>query len=424
MRALKTIRGLSGWRPTFLGTSNTNFILFFYLTLPTTPNIENAFNDAREDYQPFEGICFTDTFELYERGEIPLNLAGVMKENSARVNEQKNSRIEIIVGNPPYSVGQKSANDNNQNQTYSNLEARIGATYAAKTDATNKNSLYDSYIKAFRWASDRIDEGIIGFVTNAGWIDGAAIDGLRKCFADEFAERYVFNLRGNQRTQGEISKRKGGKIFGSGSRATIAITILVKAPHDGDTKIFYHDIGDYLSREQKLDKIKNISSVLSDEFKLITPNERGDWINQRGDEFDNFIPLAPDKKFDGAAQSFFVTRSTGIQTNRDAWCYNFSRAELEKNIQTTIDYYNTHEPTDIDPTKINWASSTIQYKNRECEITFDAAQIIESFYRPFCKTNLYYDEILNHRRFKMPKLFPTACEENLRTSVHKRLSKV
>ena len=391
--------------------ANEIVLLAYYIA---AINIENAFNDARrEDYQPFEGICFTDTFELYERGEIPLNLAGVMKENSARVNEQKNSRIEIIVGNPPYSVGQKSANDNNQNQTYSNLENRIGATYAAKTDATNKNSLYDSYIKAFRWASDRIDEGIIGFVTNAGWIDGAAMDGLRKCFAEEFAEIYVFNLRGNQRTQGEISKREGGKIFGSGSRAPIAITILVKAPHDGDAKIFYHDIGDYLTREQKLDKIKNISSVLGDEFKLITPNERGDWINQRGDEFDNFIPLAPDKRFDAAAKSFFVTYSMGILTARDAWAYNFSHKSLEKNMQTTIDYYNTHEPTEVDSTKITWSDVTVQSKNRGRKFTFNAAQIVESIYRPFLKSNLYYDEYLNQRRYQLPKIFPTGKEENL-----------
>ncbi|MBR0262038.1 MAG: hypothetical protein IJQ85_09640, partial [Selenomonadaceae bacterium] len=312
-----------------------------------------------------------------------------------------------------YSVGQRSANDNNQNQTYSNLEDRIAATYAAKTDASNKNSLYDSYIKAFRWASDRISEGIIGFVTNAGWIDGAAMDGLRKCFAEEFAEIYIFNLRGNQRTQGETSRREGGKIFGSGSRAPIAVTVLVKAPHDGDAKIFYRDIGDYLSRDDKLAIVKNTPSVFSDEFKIITPNERGDWINQRGDEFDNFIPLAPDKKFDGAAQSFFVTYSSGLKTQRDAWCYNFSRSELEKNILTTIDYYNTHEPTDIDPTKIVWTRATKNNRLRGREYIFNDAQILESVYRPFCKTNFYYDGRLNEMTYQMQKLFPTGREENL-----------
>jgi len=335
-----------------------------------------------------------------------------MKENSARVNEQKNSRIEIIVGNPPYSVGQKSANDNNQNQTYSNLEDRIGATYAAKTDATNKNSLYDSYIKAFRWASDRIDEGIIGFITNANWIDKDVSSGLRKCFAEEFSEIYIFNLRGDIRNKERAdSKREGQNVFNI--MTGVAITILVKREHEGKAKIFYKDIGDYLSREQKLNELKRIQSVLSDEFKIITPNEKGDWINQRGDEFDNFIPLAPDKKFDGAAQSFFLTYSNGLKTQRDTWAYNFSRSELEKNIRTTIDFYNAHEPTDIDPTKIVWTDLTRQNKNRKREYNFNAAQIIESFYRPFCKSNLYYDCWLNERVYQMPKFFSTGREENL-----------
>ena len=389
--------------------ANEIVLLAYYIA---AINIENAFNAARNDYQPFEGICLTDTFELYERGEQPLALVGVMKENSARVNEQKHSRIEIIVGNPPYSVGQRSASDNNQNNYYKNLENRIAATYAAKTSATNKNSLYDSYIKAFRWASDRISEGIIGFVTNAGWIDGAAMDGMRKCFAEEFAEIYLFNLRGNARTQGEIRRAEGGNIFGSGSRAPIAITILVKNPaHVGSAKIFYRDIGDYLTREDKFNIIKGTKDVFSDEFRQITPNNRFDWINQRENLFDTFISLheSPNPKY-GIS---FNVRSRGLQTGRDAWNYNFSRSELEKNIRTTIDYYNTHEPTEIDTTKISWTRATVQNKNRGRKITFNAAQIVESIYRPFCKTNLYYDRALNEMTYQMPKLFPTGREENL-----------
>lgn len=365
------------------------------------------------NYQSFNGICFTDTFELYERGEQPLKLEGVMKENSERVNEQKSSRIEVIIGNPPYSVGQKSANDNNQNTWYKNLEARISSTYAAKTDATNKNSLYDSYIKAFRWASDRIsDGGVIGFVTNAGWLDGAAMDGLRKCFADEFSAIYVFNLRGNARTQGEQRQREKGNVFGSGSRAPIAITILVKNPaHFGKADIFYNDIGDYLTREQKLDAVKNLGSVLSDEFKPLTPNDKGDWLNQRGNTFETFIPLHEVKI--AYPCNFFLARSNGLKTNRDAWIYNFSRENLARNVQTTIDYYNTHSTTDFDATKFVWTDLAVQNKNRGVEIEFDASKVVESMYRPFCKQNLYYDEHLNDRRSQFPKFFPTGREDNL-----------
>lgn len=414
--------------------ANELVLLAYYIA---AVNVENAFHAAfcREigqesveelensidlsDYFPFKGICFTDTFQAFERDEETkgqMTIEGTRdpaQENSARVKKQNRTRIEIIVGNPPYSVGQRSANDNNQNDFYPKLEGRIAATYAAKTDATNKNSLYDSYIKAFRWASDRVDEGIIGFVTNAGWLDGAAMDGLRKSFAEEFAEIYVFNLRGNARTQGELRRREKDNVFGQGSRAPIAVTILVKRAHEGSAKIFYKDIGDYLSREQKFFEIKRIGSVLSDEFKPLTPNERGDWINQRGEIFDTFIPLAPDKKFDGAAQSFFVTYSRGVQGGRDAWVYNFSREALEKNIRTTIDFYNSHDPTDIDSTKIVWSDLSKANKLRGRKYVFNAAQIVEGAYRPFCTMNFYYDGWLNERVYQMPKVFPTGNEENL-----------
>ena len=393
--------------------ANEIVLLAYYIA---AINIENTFHDALglKDFFPFDGICFTDTFEMFERDEVEY-LSFALEENAERVNEQKETRINVIIGNPPYSVGQKSANDNAQNNFYPKLENRIAETYAAGTNATNKNSLYDSYIKAFRWASDRIGEsGVIGFVTNAGWIDGAAMDGMRNCFVKEFSQIYVFNLRGNQRTQGEMSRREGGKIFGSGSRSPIAITVLVKNPqHTGDAQIHYLDIGDYLNREEKLSRIKNLRTVLSDEFQIITPNDKGDWINQRGNEFETFIPLAPEKKFDTTAQSFFVVSSNGLQTNRDSWCYNFSRADLEKNIQTTIEFYNTHTPIDVDPTKFVWTSSAVANKNRSREIIFDAKKIFESIYRPFCQQNFYYDEGLNHRRGQMPELFPNGNDKNL-----------
>ena len=199
-------------------------------------NIENVFHSLMpdEDYKAFDGICLTDTFQLgedlEEDNENREAMSDVLPQNSKRVKEQRKLPITVIIGNPPYSVGQRSANDNAQNLSYPTLEKRIESTYVKQTNATNKNSLYDSYIKAFRWASDRLGKegGIIGFVTNGAWLDGNAQDGMRKCFEQEFSSIYVFNLRGNQRTSGELSRKEGGKIFGSGSRTPIAITILVK----------------------------------------------------------------------------------------------------------------------------------------------------------------------------------------------------
>ena len=198
---------------------------------------------------PFEGICLTDTFQMYEGKD---ELALYMPDNSERRTRQKELDIRVIVGNPPYSSGQNSANDNNANVGYPGLDGRIRDTYAARSTATNKNALYDSYIRAIRWASDRIgDAGIVAFVTNAGWVDGNAADGMRACLAEEFTDLYVFHLRGNQRTSGERSRKEGGKIFGSGSRAPIAISVFVKNPDAAEHgRIFFHDIGDYSTRSR------------------------------------------------------------------------------------------------------------------------------------------------------------------------------
>jgi predicted helicase len=219
--------------------ANEIVLLAYYIA---AINIENAYHDATPDpddgigkakYTPFDGIVLTDTFQLGETDESEKLFSAMFPQNSERVLAQKKAPLRVIIGNPPYSVGQKSANDNAQNQEYPNLDARIAKTYAAATDATNKNSLYDSYIKAFRWSADRLDPkhgGIIAFVSNGAWIDGNATEGFRKCLEKEFSAIYVFNLRGNQRTSGELSRKEGGKIFGSGSRTPIAITFLVKNP--------------------------------------------------------------------------------------------------------------------------------------------------------------------------------------------------
>ena len=209
--------------------ANEIVLLAYYIA---SINIENAYHERRPDqpYKSFEGICLTDTFQLGE-GEGTLDLNDGFVDNSKRVRAQRKAPLRIIIGNPPYSVGQKSANDNAQNQSYPNLEKRIEDTYVVASDATLVRSLYDSYIKAFRWASDRLDPengGIIAFVSNGAWLDGNAMAGFRKTIQKEFSAVYVFNLRGNQRTNGELSRREGGKIFGSGSRTPIAITILVR----------------------------------------------------------------------------------------------------------------------------------------------------------------------------------------------------
>ena len=388
--------------------ANEIVLMAYYIA---SVNIENVFHDLMgpdKEYQPFEGICLTDTFQLGEEASDNLLFSEQFPTNSRRVIEQKKRRITVIVGNPPYSIGQKSANDNAQNESYPTLESRIENTYVAQSEAALNKSAYDSYIKAFRWASDRLDKkegGIIGFVTNGAWLDANGLDGMRKCLAREFSAIYVFNLRGNQRTSGELSRKEGGKIFGSGSRTPIAITILVKKPKASDdaARIYYHDIGDYLSREEKLRIIRNMGDICNPlmQWVTITPDQHGDWFNKRSEQFKLFTPLG-DKDDKKNKKTFFVPYySNGLKTNRDAWCYNSNRSTLKQNIISSINFYNSEvdrfqaahkEHSEIiakdfinyDPTKFAWDAAqkeTDLPKGRK--YVFEDSSIRESLYRPY-----------------------------------------
>lgn len=410
--------------------ANEIVLLAYYIA---TVNIENAYHDLvgeSDGYTPFDGICLTDTFQINENAENEDRIfSEVFPKNSERVVKQKNTPIRVIICNPPYLKAQKNANDNNQHNSYPQLEKRVADTYAAGSTAVLKNALYDSYVEAFRWASDRIDPnngGVIGFVTNGGWLDATAFDGFRKCLEKEFSSIYVFDLRGDQRTSGELSKKEGGKIFGSGSRAKIIITILIKNPKAANAKaeIFYHDIGDYLSREQKLEEINRISSCFNTKFApiVLKPNIYGDWINKRNDAFSSFIIIG-NKKDKGLEEKFFENwYSNGLNTARDAWCYNFSKDRLEQNIKKTITFYNKEREEyhagklkdfTRDDHSISWTRATLNNAKKNHEYSYHENHLRTSMYRPFCKKFVYFDHDLNEMTYQIPKLFPTADSANL-----------
>lgn len=409
--------------------ANEIVLMAYYIA---SVNIENVFHDLMgpdTEYRPFGGICLTDTFQLGEEASDENLYSEQFPTNSRRVIEQKKRRITVIVGNPPYSVGQKSANDNAQNQKYPALDSQIERTYAAETDANNKNSLYDSYIKAFRWASDRLDKkegGIIGFVTNGNWLDGNAQNGMRKCFAREFSAIYVFNLRGNCRTSGEIRRKEAGNVFGLGSRTPIAITILVKKPKASDeaARIYYHDIGDYLSREDKLHIIRNMGDISNPlmQWVSIAPDQHGDWFNKRSEQFKLFTPLG-DKDDKKNKKTFFVPYySNGLKTQRDPWCYNSSLPIVEKSAKEQIDFYNEQreklakkEITDVDYSthKISWTAAVLSDIQKNKPYNIQDCQFRESVYRPFFKQHLLYYRALNERMYQIPRLFPTSSHRNL-----------
>lgn len=417
--------------------ANEIVLLAYYIA---AINIEAVYHSIiGGKYEPFEGICLTDTFQLYER--VPKQtemLKPQMVENNARRKRQKALDIRVIIGNPPYSSGQNSANDNNANIAYPSLDERIRATYAERSSATNKNALYDSYIKAIRWASDRVGKsGIVGFVTNAGFVEANTADGLRKCLVEEFSSIHIFHLRGNQRTQGEISRREGGKIFGSGSRSPIAISFLVKNPVASEQgKVLFHDIGDYLSQAEKLQKIVDFGSVAgisaADGWQAITPDEHGDWLKQRDGAFDEFIVMG-DK--DGVeTKKLFEKYSSGVKTQRDAWCYNASRSGLTANMGRMISFYNkevdrlsqAHQELDkkgredivdnfvnTDPTKISWTRALKQDLSKVRQYSFDQDCLTTSLYRPFTKQWIYFNRRFNEMVYQMPRIFPNHSSKNI-----------
>ena len=258
-------------------------------------------------------------------------------ENTERIKEQKRQPIKVIVGNPPYRAGD-SENTGNQNTKYPTLDKRVEATYVANSDATLNNSLYDHYIRAFRWASDRIgDSGIVCFVSNGGWLTGTAGAGVRRCFANEFNSIYVYNLRGNARCSGEERRREKDNVFESGSRTTIAITMLVKNPASNEHgTIHYRDIGDYLTRQQKLDILKD--AVEDDPvWKELRPDKHGDWLDQRDDSYTTFIPTGVQDGTRKLPTGLFSVWSSGVKTNRDPWCYNSDKTVVESNMRRTVD---------------------------------------------------------------------------------------
>jgi len=416
--------------------ANEIVLLAYYIA---AINIENAYHDLlppvggiEGGYQPFDGICLTDTFQLGETNGNEKLFSEMFPQNSERVEAQKKSPLRVIIGNPPYSVGQKSANDNAQNQSYTNLDRRISKTYVKDSSAGLKTSLYDSYIKAFRWSSDRLDKeqgGIIAFVSNGAWLDGNSADGFRKCLENEFSSIYVFNLRGNQRTSGELSRKEGGKIFGSGSRTPIAITILVKKPeNNAAAQIHYYDIGDYLSREEKLNIIHKLGSVGNSKmiWQILKPNEHGDWISQRNDVFGTFISVIEKNNNEGV---FFDFSSWGLKTNRDAWTYNSSHKKLSSKIKETIECYNQQrsdfngirednkniEIDDFvtnDSSKISWSADLKKDLERNREYIFNESSVVLALYRPYFKQVLYFDNSLVERPGQNQKLFPNRDSNN------------
>lgn len=373
--------------------ANEIVLLSYYIA---AINIEETYTSlTKDEYTPFEGIVLTDTFDATEKESSFESV--LFTENNKRLKKQQGEKVFAIIGNPPYSIGQTNANDDNQNIEYPKLKAAIDRTYGRHSKANLKKSLYDTYIQAYRWASDRIgDKGVIGFVTNASFIDSQSTDGLRKCWHEEFNQVYILNLRGDARTSGEKRRKEAGNIFGEGTRTPVVITLLVK-DGSGQNEIHYHDIGDYLSRHEKLQIIEETKSIQGIDWLSITPDANNDWVNQRDQNYQSYPAMDGD---------YFNARAVGVSTNRDVWVYGFNKEQVKHNTFQMAENYNqeverlkniTEEKEKlaarrVDTSYIKW---TAKLNNRlvsgeKLEIDSDKIQL--SMYRPYVKKWLFYDE--------------------------------
>lgn len=391
--------------------ANEILLLAYYIA---AINIETTYADLAEEPAPFPGLVLTDTFQSYEDGDR--QDLDIFPENNERIARQRELPITVIVGNPPYSSGQDSANDDNANESYPSLDDEIRRTYAARAKNVNKVTLYDSYIRAIKWATLRIDQsagrGVIAYVTNGGWLDSNTADGMRKTLVEEFSSVHVYNLRGNQRTAGEQSRKEGGKVFGGGSRATVAITVLVKDPSKtGPATINYADIGDYLTTAEKLTKVEAAGSVRGLDLVPLDPNEHGDWITHRREDFLGFLTLG-DKR---APQKIFGDYSGGLSTARDAWNFGSSSDAVTSNVSRLIQRYSLDlaagRATD-DPRQIAWSTVLREQFARQRVLKFNVNKLAVAVYRPFFRQRAYFDSGLIHSAYRLPSMFPTVRVSN------------
>ncbi len=418
-------------------------LLSYYIALI---NITQAAQNRDSSLNNFKNIALTDSLDYLEektnKGLLPLYED--LKENKGIKDTLADQNIRVIIGNPPYSAGAKSQNDNNQNLSHPKLEKLVYEKYGKNSTSKNVGATTrDTLIQSIRMASDVIkDRGVVGFVVNGGFIDSKSADGFRKCVAKEFSHLYVLNLRGNARTSGETFKKEGGKIFDSGSRATIAIVFFVKDKSVSDNTIDYYDIGDYLKREEKLHKLVQFENLDLVPFEKITPNHKGDWINQREDGFEKLIPLKRDKTLQNP--SIFDINSSGVASGCDPWVYNFSPKILTQSVQKCIDTYNADlkrfnevfreafkqrtkgvksgdlyrhlndKEITTDKTKIAWTRSLKKEFIKNTNLPESGMERIRlALYRPFNKQWLYWDKNLNEEQSQLPKIFPDKSARNV-----------
>ena len=396
-------------------------------------NIEQEYFQRTGAYLPFEGIVLADTFEMLEpeQGEL------FTRENTERVQRQKAADMFVVIGNPPYNMGQINENDNNKNRKYETMDTLLRETYSQASKATNKNALSDPYVKAILWASKRIGkEGVVAFVTNNGFLDGIAFDGMRKHLAQDFSKIYHIDLKGNARTSGERRRKEGGNVFDDQIRVGVGISFFIKKAETTSeiAEVWLYAVDDYLKAREKQKLLTDFGDYTNVPMEQVDIDAKHTWLTEGlHAEFDTFIPMGTKtaKAAKGTASDvIFKTYSRGVVTCRDAWTYSFNRNALIENVQQMIENYNaevarwtqrTNRETNVDnfvvsdDTKISWSEALKRNLQRGKTAAFSQENVRESLYRPFTKSNLYFERMLTERVYVFPSIFPTseAEKENL-----------
>jgi len=410
---------LTGKRPEL--HANEIMLLPYYVA---SMNIEHAYAERTGAWRPFEGICLTDTFDTVDDRQTNLFAEG----NSARVEQQKRAPITVVIGNPPYNAWQQSENDNNRNRKHGAVDERVAATYKKRSRATLKIALNDPYVKAFRWASDKVEtngEGIVAFVTNNGYLDGTAFDGMRQSLAEEFDTLYLLDLGGNVRKNPKLSGTTHN-VFGIQVGVTIAFLVRSKTAKQRG-RILYAALPEMARRTEKLRTLAEAASLDSIDWQEITPDGRGNWLTEgEAPEFETFVPIGSKEAKRGEGEAIFESFSAGLKTNRDAWVYNSTPAAVGENVQRMIDSYNTElfryratgrgrsveDVVTSDSSKISWSGDLKVALARGKTTEFDEQKIRRALYRPFTKQWVYFDRLLNNSVYQLPRLFPTADSTN------------
>ncbi|HAE59909.1 MAG TPA: DNA helicase [Anaerolineae bacterium] len=408
---------------------NEVMLLPYYIA---SQNIEHAYFELTGDYQPFENLCLVDTFQLAEGAQMAMSF--VAAGNSERVKRQQEAPIFVIIGNPPYNAHQINENDNSKNRKYPELDKWVAQTYAKDSAATNKNALSDPYVKAYKWASKRIEEngeGIVAFVSNNSFINDFSFDGMRKHLAADFNRAYVLDLKGNIRKD---SMRDGiplgeqHTVFGLSAMVGIAITFLVRKKDDSEHKVFYKTVDFRSTRAEKFSLLEKAQVAGNLDWQELKPDNRFTWMTEGlQDDFETFMPMGSKEAKSGKGNAIFNLFSGGVKTNRDAWAYNFSADEVKTNIKRMLDVYNEHvlrwgrsfQKASIndfvlsDDEKISWSEGLKNGIERQLYLEFEEQNVRPALYRPFVSHSVYFSPIVTERRYQFPDIFPKLETENL-----------